>query len=74
MSTSDNRNNAVLAVLGVLLVSLKLYGIIAWTWSWATAPFSLILARSVISLAVTALGWLYARSDPKLPLSPSQFL
>ncbi len=62
MSISNNRKNGALAVLGVLLVGLKLYGVIGWTWPWVTAPFWLILARYLLSLAVTGLVWLYARS------------
>ena len=41
MSAKNNQtgNIGVLGLLGVVFVTLKLIGVISWSWWWVTAPF-----------------------------------
>jgi hypothetical protein len=49
----------VLGLLGVVFVTLKLCGVIDWSWWWVTAPFwggfALLLAILVIWMVCIAL-------------------
>ena len=41
MSNSDSNNSGGIgffSLLGILFITLKLTGIIAWSWWWVTAP------------------------------------
>lgn len=38
-SSSKSGGVGVLGLLGVVFVTLKLCGVIAWSWWWVTAPF-----------------------------------
>lgn len=58
----DNVNSSggigVLGLLGVVFVTLKLTGVIDWSWWWVTAPFwggiALALVAFVIILVMVA--------------------
>lgn len=42
MSESNNTSSGgigVLGLLGIVFVTLKLCGVIGWSWWWVTAPF-----------------------------------
>ena len=42
MSKNNSNSNGgigILGLLGVVFVTLKLCGVIAWSWWWVTAPF-----------------------------------
>lgn len=41
MSTSSSSSSGIgiLGLLGVVFITLKLTGVIAWSWWWVTAPF-----------------------------------
>ena len=41
----------VLGLLGVVFVTLKLTGVIAWSWLWVTVPFW----GGIVALAVSAI-------------------
>ncbi|MFM7010764.1 MAG: hypothetical protein ACKO0Z_15790 [Betaproteobacteria bacterium] len=56
MSNSTTANSGgigVLGLLGVVFVTLKLIGIIDWSWWWVTAPFwgEVILVLSIAGSA-----------------------
>lgn len=38
-NSSSNSGGGVLGLLGVVFVTLKLCGVIDWSWWWVTAPF-----------------------------------
>jgi len=38
-SSSSSGGIGVLGLLGVVFVTLKLTGVITWSWWWVTAPF-----------------------------------
>ena len=44
---------SVLAILGIIFVTLKLCGVIAWSWLWVLAPFWVGI---VVSLVVFSAG------------------
>ena len=50
----------VIGLLGVVFVTLKLTGVIPWSWWWVTAPFwgglASVLALTVLLLAVYGTG------------------
>ena len=54
-----------LGLLGVVFVTLKLCGVIDWSWWWVTLPFwgslALVLAVSLIGLVVAAVITLFER-------------
>ena len=53
----------VLGLLGVVFVTLKLLGVITWSWWWVTAPFwggfAILLAFGLTAIIVAMLvgGW-----------------
>jgi len=54
--TSSSGGIGVLGLLGIVFVTLKLLGIINWSWWWVTAPFWGGFAL-VIGVFVIALGF-----------------
>lgn len=40
----------VFSVLGIVFITLKLVGVIAWSWWWVLAPFWMPLAFAMIIL------------------------
>jgi len=42
-----------LSILGLIFITLKLTGSIAWSWVWVLAPFWLPLALFLLFLGVT---------------------
>jgi membrane protein YdbS with pleckstrin-like domain len=68
MSRESNKNWKMtpLVVLGMIFVTLKLMGYIAWSWWWVTAPFWIVTAVLLIAAAVmTFIAGLVAISDHK---------
>lgn len=55
-SKSSGGGIGVLGLLGVVFVTLKLLGIIDWSWWWVTAPFWGGLAFFLSLLALLAVG------------------
>lgn len=59
-SSSSSGGVGVLGLLGVVFVTLKLCGVIGWSWWWVTAPFwgglALVLAILAIVFLVAAIG------------------
>lgn len=52
----DNQKPFPIAgILGLIFITLKLIGIINWSWVWVLAPFWIPLAVVLIILAVTGL-------------------
>ena len=51
-STSSSSGIGVFGLMGVVFVTLKLCGVITWSWWWVTAPFwgGLVLVLSLIVL------------------------
>jgi hypothetical protein len=47
-------------LLGVVFVTLKLCGVIGWSWWWVTCPFwgplALVLASGILILVMTAIA------------------
>jgi len=59
-STSSNSSGiGVFGLLGVVFVTLKLTGVISWSWWWVTAPFwggfAVFVAVILFFLAVAGL-------------------
>lgn len=42
-------------LLGIVFVTLKLTGVIAWSWFWVTAPFwvAAAIAFGILTIAIT---------------------
>lgn len=55
-TSSSSGGIGVLGLLGVVFVTLKLVGVIDWSWWWVTLPFWGGLALVLGVLAVGALG------------------
>lgn len=55
-STTSSGGIGVLGLLGVVFVTLKLVGVIDWSWWWVTAPFWGGLALVLAILGIGALG------------------
>jgi hypothetical protein len=58
MSTKETTRSGgigVMGLLGVVFVTLKLIGIIAWSWWWVTAPFWLPTAIALGMLLILAI-------------------
>lgn len=51
-----NFYSLVLALLGVAFVTLKLVGVIGWSWWWVTAPFWGV-AAAFLALAAGIFLW-----------------
>lgn len=47
----------IFSVLGIVFITLKLVGVIAWSWWWVLAPFWIPAAISII--LVLTIGVLY---------------
>lgn len=47
-----------LAILGLIFVTLKLLGIITWSWWWVTAPFwmPIVIVLVIIGIALAIAG------------------
>ena len=45
----------VLSVLGVVFITLKLTGYIAWSWVWVLAPFWLPISLGVLLIIIAIL-------------------
>lgn len=52
-SSSSSSGIGVVGLLGVVFVTLKLLGIVHWSWWWVTAPFwgGIALALAFVALA-----------------------
>lgn len=66
MSTSSSATTSggtsILGLLGVVFVTLKLCGVIDWSWWWVTAPFWGGIALFVLLLAsVFVVGYLASK-------------
>ena len=51
----------VLGVLGVVFVTLKLCGVIDWSWWWVTAPFWGGLVFGVLCIGIITLVLMYVK-------------
>ena len=53
-SSSSSSGIGVFGLLGVVFVTLKLTGVISWSWWWVTAPFwgGFAIIASIIVLAL----------------------
>ena len=66
---SDNNTSSsgidVLGLLGVVFVTLKLLGVIDWSWWWVTLPFwggfALITAIGIVIGMVLVIAYTYDR-------------
>ncbi|MNP84202.1 hypothetical protein D3C76_1834110 [compost metagenome] len=56
--TKQSGSIGVLALLGVVFVTLKLCGVINWSWWWVTAPFwgGLALVAAIWLAAIVVIG------------------
>ena len=76
-SAGSSGGTGVLGLLGVVFVTLKLCGVIDWSWWWVTAPFwagpvFLIAAAAFVLLAcaatpsvvyiVNAVSWIFGKT------------
>ena len=59
-AASSGGGIGVLGLLGVVFVTLKLCGVITWSWWWVTAPFWLPFAFVLTVLAVIGVVCLFA--------------
>ena len=55
-SSSSSGGIGVFGLLGVVFVTLKLTGVIDWSWWWVTAPFwgGFVILLAVIGVIFTA--------------------
>ncbi len=64
-SSGSSGGIGVLGLLGVVFVTLKLCGVIDWSWWWVTAPFwgvlAVMLALLLGGLAIAGLATLFTR-------------
>lgn len=56
MSQSTTVSFPVLAILGIVFITLKLTSVINWSWWWVLAPFWGPLAAWALLVAVLFLG------------------
>ncbi|GJM84302.1 hypothetical protein HMSSN139_67980 [Paenibacillus sp. HMSSN-139] len=56
--TKQSGGIGVLGLLGVVFVTLKLCGVINWSWWWVTAPFwgGLALVAAIWLVAIIVIG------------------
>lgn len=54
-SGSKGGGIGVLGLLGVAFVTLKLMGVINWSWLWVTAPFWGGFALLIVIIAIVAI-------------------
>lgn len=59
-SSSNSNGIGVLGLLGCIFVTLKLCGVIDWSWGWVTAPFWGGLALALLIMLVALLCALVA--------------
>lgn len=59
-SGSPSGGVGILGLLGVVFVTLKLLGVITWSWWWVTAPFwgGLFLGLLIVIFGVPLVLWL----------------
>jgi hypothetical protein len=55
-SSSSSSGPGVLGLLGVVFVTLKLCGVINWSWWWVTAPFWGSFVLFLLIIAVVAIA------------------
>lgn len=48
----------IFGILGLIFITLKLTGHIAWSWWWVLSPFWLPFALIIAVLAIIGLGWI----------------
>lgn len=71
MSTKSSSSGGISAagLLGVVFVTLKLLGIINWSWWWVTAPFwgglAILLAVLVVAAIVVLIIEIISRSQSR---------
>lgn len=53
--TEQSGGICVLGLLGVVFVTLKLCGVINWSWWWVTAPFWGVLAIVIVLVIASVL-------------------
>lgn len=48
----------ILGILGVVFVTLKLVGVVSWSWWWVTAPFwaPVAIALFIVAVALAITG------------------
>ena len=59
-TNSSGGGIGVTGVLGVVFVTLKLVGVIDWSWWWVTSPFWIPAAIVLVILAGVGLVWAIA--------------
>lgn len=47
----------ILGLLGLIFITLKLTGVIAWSWVWVLAPFWIPFALMLTILIVAVIVW-----------------
>ena len=67
-SSSSSGGTSILGLLGVVFITLKLCGVINWSWWWVTLPFwgglaivAIILLGCLVVLGVSALVVYFAQ-------------
>lgn len=55
-SSSSSSGIGIFGLLGVVFVTLKLCGVIDWSWWWVTAPFWIGIVLFIAAVAVIV-GW-----------------
>lgn len=58
-SSSSSSGIGILGLLGVVFVTLKLTGVITWSWWWVTAPFwgGFALVLAVLLIVALCVWW-----------------
>jgi hypothetical protein len=54
-SVNNNGGIGIFGLLGVVFVTLKLTGVIAWSWWWVTLPFWGGIALLLVIIAIITL-------------------
>ncbi len=66
-SNSSSSGIGVLGLLGVMFVTLKLLGVIKWSWWWVTIPFWGLFAFVLIGLLIWLIYMIIKEANKKNP-------
>lgn len=56
MSDNNNSSTLVIGLLGIVFITLKLIGIINWSWWWVLAPFWMPFGMTIVLLVGLIVG------------------
>lgn len=54
----NNRGLGITGILGIIFITLKLCGVIKWSWLWVLSPFWIGLALCITTLIIVVLSYI----------------